>query len=134
MIEVISIGIVRNQFKESTDLDQIRNTISIINIKPGFEEGLHKIEEREALKIIYYFHLSGAYRLKGPRHDGEVRGVFNSRSPHRPSRIGISTVKLLERNGNSLKVIGLDALDRTPVLDIKPYDPDLDQPFENEKQ
>jgi tRNA-Thr(GGU) m(6)t(6)A37 methyltransferase TsaA len=60
--------------------------------------------------------------------DHELMGVFSTRSPHRPNPIGKSTVRLLERRGNILKVQGLDAIDGSPVIDIKPYIPGYDSP------
>ncbi|MHA1731113.1 MAG: TrmO family methyltransferase domain-containing protein [Promethearchaeota archaeon] len=64
--------------------------------------------------------------MRGPTYGGEVKGVFASRSPRRPSSLGLATVKLLSRDGRRLVVTGLDAVDGTPVLDVKPHVPVLD--------
>lgn len=119
------IGRVKNKFVEPAPLDEIREEKSTITIKSDYEEGLYKIEKYDYLQIIFYFDRSNSYKLKAPRHSGEVRGVFASRSPNRPSGIGVTTVQLIERKGNRLIIRGIDALDGTPVLDIKPYSADL---------
>jgi formylmethanofuran dehydrogenase subunit E len=58
-----------------------------------------------------------------PPHDGKRRGVFSTRSPNRPNPIGLSVLQLVKRDKNKLQVIGVDMLEGTPVLDIKPYTP-----------
>lgn len=127
MAEFQSIGVVRSRFKERADPAEMRKHESNIIIDPKYEEGLYRIEENEYIQVIFNFHLSGEYNLKGAIWDGQVKGVFASRSPKRPSSIGVTTVRLIERKGRQLKVKGLDALDGTPVLDIKPYVPSLDE-------
>lgn len=127
MLEIVSIGKVKNKFKRPVNLEKIRQEESIIVIKPEYEEGLYRIEDNNYLQVVFNFHLSEGYKLKAVRHHGKVRGVFASRSPHRPSQLGITTVKLIERQGRKLWVKGLDAIDNTPVLDIKPYAPFLDE-------
>lgn len=124
-MEFNAIGTVKNSFKEAAPLDEIRKDISEIILKDEYIDGLYKIEKYDYLQILYYFDRSDSYNLKAPRHSGEIRGVFASRSPNRPSGIGVTTVKFLERNDNILKVKGLDAINETPVLDIKPYSADL---------
>ena len=119
------IATVENSFKEPAPLDEIRKDISKVIVKDKYIDGLYKIEKYNYLQILYYFDRSDEYNLKAPRHSGEIRGVFASRSPNRPSGIGVTTVKFLQRNDNILKVKGLDAINGTPVLDIKPYSADL---------
>ena len=119
------VATVKNSFKEPAPLDKIRKEKSKIIIKKEYIEGLYKIDNYEYLQIIFYFDRSDNYKLVAPRHNGEKRGVFASRSPNRPSGIGVTTVKLLERKDNILFVRGIDAIDNTPVLDIKPYSADL---------
>ncbi len=125
--EFQSIGVVRSKFKERADPAKMRKYESIIIIDPKYEEGLYRIEKNEYIQVIFNFHLSEGYNLKGPVWDGQIKGVFASRSPKRPSSIGVTTVRLIERKDRQLKVEGLDALDGTPVLDIKPYVPSLDE-------
>jgi tRNA-Thr(GGU) m(6)t(6)A37 methyltransferase TsaA len=121
MIKIRPIGTVKNKFKESTDPFVMRKNKSKIIINPEFEDGLYRIEESVYIDITFHFHKSEGYRLKGPIYNGNVKGVFASRSPRRPSTLGHTTVKLLSRKGNELTVSGLDAINGTPVLDIKPY-------------
>jgi len=127
MADFQSIGVVRSKFKERADPAKMRKYESIIIIDPKYEEGLYRIEENEYIQVIFNFHLSEGYNLKGPVRDGQIKGVFVSRSPKRPNSIGVTTVRLIERKDRQLKVKGLDALDGTPVLDIKPYIPSLDE-------
>lgn len=121
------IGTVRNGFNEPTDPFEMRKHESEIIIKEEYVQGLYRIEASQYLQVVFYFHKSKEFRLVGPRYDGEVTGVFASRSPKRPSPIGITTVKLIACNGNRLLVSGLDALNGSPVLDLKPYAPGLDE-------
>jgi tRNA-Thr(GGU) m(6)t(6)A37 methyltransferase TsaA len=125
-----AIGTVRNEIKERHRHDT-RDTVSEIILNEDLTEGLDDIENFSHLIIIYFMHKSRLpFPLKvHPRFriepDQEV-GVFASRSPDRPNPLGKTTVKLLERNKNILRVQGLDALDGTPVIDIKPYIPGID--------
>ena len=129
MVELQTIGIVKSKFTERKHNEEIYKSESTIEIKPEYEEGLYRIDDSEYLQILFNFHLSEEdnYNLKGPIWDGQVKGVFASRSPIRPNGIGVTTVKLLKRNGRELRVKGLDALNGTPVIDIKPYAPGLDE-------
>jgi formylmethanofuran dehydrogenase subunit E len=127
MIELREIGKVKSKFKERKDPFEMKKHKSSIIIDKRFEEGLFRIEERDYIQVLFNFHLSEDYKLKGPTYNGEVRGVFASRSPYRPSSIGLTTVKLLERKGNELIVKGLDAINDTPVLDIKPFSLSMDE-------
>lgn len=123
------IGTVKNRFNESTPPKEIKKEASFLEIEEKYAEGLFKIEDSQYIDVVFYFDRSPAYKLKGPVFTGEVKGVFASRSPKRPNGIGVTTVKIIERQGNKIKVIGLDALNNTPILDIKPIDNSL---FENE--
>ncbi|MBN2683415.1 MAG: SAM-dependent methyltransferase [Bacteroidales bacterium] len=116
------IGIVQNSFNEAGMPKQIKMQESTIILNKDFEEGLFKIEDSTFLDVYFIFHKSEEYRLKGQVFTGEVKGVFASRSPKRPNFVGHTTVKLLERKENCLVVIGLDAINGTPVIDIKPID------------
>ena len=127
MSEFKEIGIVVSEFQEPADPFAMRKQESEIIIHQEYVAGLHRIEENKYLQVVFSLHRSEGFRLVGPRYDGEVTGVFASRSPKRPSPIGITTVKLIERNGARLRVSGLDALNGTPILDLKPYEPGLDE-------
>jgi len=127
MEHINKIGTVKNSFKEHTDPNVIRKTESKIIVEKEFEDGLFRIEENRYIQVMFIFHLSNDFELKGPRYGGQIKGVFASRSPRRPTNIGLTTVELLERKGNELLVKGLDAIDGTPVIDIKPYSTFLDE-------
>ncbi|MCF7890988.1 tRNA (N6-threonylcarbamoyladenosine(37)-N6)-methyltransferase TrmO [Candidatus Bipolaricaulota bacterium] len=135
-MELKEIGIVRNDFEEPQGPDVMRDSESVIEVHSEYEEGLYEIESNNFLQILFYLHLSEGFDLVASRRHGGERGVFASRSPHRPSPVGATVVKLLERNGSELKVRGLDAVNGTPVLDIKPYaDPfDSSSPAEEERK
>jgi tRNA (adenine37-N6)-methyltransferase len=128
-INLKAIGIVRNEIKRRERLDA-RSVISEIVLDPGLTEALDNLDEFSHIIVIYYIHQSHkpAPMKVHPRYRTETSpvGVFASRSPDRPNPIGKTTVKLLERQDNVLRVQGLDAIDGTPVIDIKPYIPGLD--------
>jgi len=97
---------------------------SRIVIYPEYAEGLSGIEECERLTVVFHFDRAEGYSLQQhPRGDKSrpLRGVFALCSPFRPNHIGVTFVRLLRRQGNVLHVAGLDALDGTPVLDVKPF-------------
>jgi len=102
--------------------------ISQIEVFKEFEAGLQDIEEFSHLIVIYWFHKSQAYHLlvKTP-WDDIPHGLFATRSPHRPCPLALTTVELVAREKNVLKVKGLDAIDDSPLLDIKPYIPAIDE-------
>ncbi|MGC9472223.1 MAG: SAM-dependent methyltransferase [Bacteroidales bacterium] len=121
-MQIQIIGYVRNRWEEAgpEQADRIREEVSLIEVDKKFADGLYKIETFEKLNILFYFDRSKDYDLQTTTRSGDFRGVFACCSPRRPSMIGLSTVQLLERKDNVLIVTGLDALNGTPVLDIKP--------------
>ena len=123
--QVRPIGYVENDFDQPTSSKTLRSMVSHIRISPEYADGLHGIEESRQLNVLFLLHESTGYTLKGPRRGGNVKGVFASRSPHRPNRIGLSRVELLDRTGPVLLVKNLDAINDTPVIDIKPYVPEM---------
>lgn len=93
-----------------------------IEIDPAYAAGLKDITGLSHLIVIFAFHKSGpGHLLVKPPFETRRRGVFSTRSPHRPNPIGMTVIRLLGRRGNFLKVSGVDMLEGTPVLDIKPY-------------
>lgn len=93
-----------------------------LEILPEFEAGLTDIEGFSHLFVIWLFDRSEGFELLGtPPIDDRPHGVFATRSPRRPNPIGLTVVELLKREGRMLHVRGLDMLDGTPILDIKPY-------------
>ena len=128
-INLTPIGLVKNNIKEPKR-ENWETVVSEIIINEDLKEALSRIDEFSHIIVIYWMHkLPPSQRSvikvhpKGNQNLPLV-GVFASRSPARPNPIGITTVKLLEHSGTTLKVVGLDAIDGTPVLDIKPYIPD----------
>jgi formylmethanofuran dehydrogenase subunit E len=103
-------------------LGQAPTAEATIEIDPAYEDGLLDIDRFSHLFVIFAFHLSTAKPLRVyPPGQTAERGVFATRSPHRPNAIGILTVALLKRTGTKLFVKGVDVVDGTPILDIKPY-------------
>jgi len=128
-IRLKAIGTVHNEIKDRERQD-VKNIISEIVLDPGLTEALDKLEDFSHVIVIYFMHQSRKpFPMKvHPRYSmlAEPVGVFSSRSPDRPNPLGKTIVELLERHENVLTVRGLDAMDATPVLDIKPYLPGLD--------
>lgn len=118
-----AIGHVENEFNEPESPDTLRAAVSRIVLDPALVEGLQGLAPGSKVLVIFNFHLAEGYELlQHPRGDKSRprRGVFALRSPYRPNRIGITEVELLTIENNILGVRGLDALNGTPVLDIKP--------------
>jgi formylmethanofuran dehydrogenase subunit E len=134
MAEIREIGRVRSKFTDLTDPFVMRKEQSTIVIDPEFAEGLYDIESNRYLQILFHFHQSTDYKLQSRWYFGDRKGVFSSRSPKRPGAIGLTTVELIRREGAELIVKGLDALDGTPVLDIKPLSVGADFPKAEELQ
>lgn len=116
------IGFVHNRWDkaEPQDSDMMKESVSTIEVREEYADALFRIEKYNELNILFYFDRSEGYELRTVTRSGEVRGVFACCTPRRPSMIGLTTVKLLGVDGNVLTVTGLDALNNTPVLDIKP--------------
>ncbi len=128
-IVIKPIGFVRSPLQER-ERRGAQDIIAEIVLEKEFTSGLDELDGFSHIIVIFYFHQT---RKPAPlkvhphyRRDPSPVGVFASRSPDRPNALGKTTVKLLERRENVLKVQGLDAIDGTPVIDIKPYIPDLD--------
>lgn len=120
------IGFVRSPYSETAQVPKgfgaQHEAEGTLEILPEYEQGLQDIEGFSHLYVLWVFDRSEGYELLGtPPTDTTPHGVFATRSPRRPNPIGLSVVKLLGRNGATLRVLGLDMLDGTPILDIKPY-------------
>jgi len=127
------IGIIHTPFKTRKEAPRgpLTKEIGEIEIYKRYARGLKDIDGFSHLILIYGFHESRGHPLivRPPFHPPlRPRGVFATRSPDRPNPIGVSVVKLLGRRGNRLKIRGVDMLDKTPLLDIKPYISKLDRP------
>lgn len=105
--------------------------VSCIKVDSRYNQALERLEEYSHIIVIYWLNRSDADRVAlkvHPRGDKELPlvGLFASRSPYRPNPVGQKVVRLLRRQDNRLWVEGLDAIDATPIIDIKPYIPDYD--------
>lgn len=124
------IGFVRSPYKVKGDAPRqgrLSGTISEIVIADEYREGLKDIEKKSHLFILSWFDRADRSVLRAtPPHEGVEHGVFATRSPNRPNPVAVSLVDLIRREGQILTVRGLDALDGTPVVDIKPYSPEID--------
>lgn len=119
------IGFVRSPYQDGSKIPKGLGTKheadGVLNILPEFELGLTDIEGFSHLFVIWEFDRSQGFELLGtPPADNRQHGVFATRSPYRPNPIALTVVKLLRREGASLHVCGVDMLDGTPILDIKP--------------
>lgn len=126
------IAVVHSPFKERRDVPKdsegVDSVSGTIEVAREYEEGLKDIEGFSHIYVIFHFHLSrGRPLVVKPYWDNHLRGVFSTRSPERPNPIGMSVVRLTKREGNILHVRGLDMVEGTPVLDIKPYVADFDR-------
>jgi tRNA-Thr(GGU) m(6)t(6)A37 methyltransferase TsaA len=122
------IGIIHSRYKDEKECPpQGREEIGWIEIADQYAEGLKDVDGFSHLILLYWLHSAKNYSLlvKTP-WESELHGVFATRSPNRPNALGFSVVELIERDGNRLEVKGLDAMEGTPLLDIKPYLPDID--------
>lgn len=120
------IGFVKSPYKDPQaipkGLGAKHEAEGVLEILPEFEAGLTDVEGFSHLFLIWVFDRSQGFALMGkPPSDDRAHGVFATRSPRRPNPIGLTVVELLRRDGSQLHVRGLDMLDRTPILDIKPY-------------
>ncbi|MBI4298011.1 MAG: tRNA (N6-threonylcarbamoyladenosine(37)-N6)-methyltransferase TrmO [Chloroflexi bacterium] len=131
-LDVRPVGWVRNRI-EGPKHEGWQEVVSEIEVEPELAECLEGIEGFSHIQVLFWFHkLSAKERAMRKFHprdreDLPIVGSFATRSQRRPNPIGLTTARLLERNGNVLRVQGLDALDGTPVLDIKPYSRGLDE-------
>jgi len=126
MFEMRAIGFVSSPYTETSQIPKgcgaKHEAEGVLDILPEFEQGLIDIEGFSHLFVIWVFHQAEGYALLGkPPTDDRPHGVFATRSPFRPSPIGLTVVELIRREGSRLHVRGVDMLDGTPILDIKPY-------------
>ena len=120
------IGFVSSPFKDAAaipkGLGAKHEEEGALNILPAFAAGLADIEGYSHLYVLWVFDRSDGFDLTvTPPTGHRPHGLFSTRSPRRPTPIGLTVVELLRREGDSLRVRGVDMLDGTPILDIKPY-------------
>jgi tRNA (adenine37-N6)-methyltransferase len=120
------IGFVRSPYKETKQIPKGLGTShemnGVLEILPEFEVGLTDIDGFSHLFVLWVFDRTQGFELLGtPPSDDRPHGVFATRSPRRPNPIGLTVTQLLRREGRLLHVRGVDMLEGTPILDIKPY-------------
>ena len=120
------IGHVKSPYQTPRDipmgLGAKHDAEGVLEVRAEFEPGLTDIEGFSHLFVVWVFDRSDRYELLGtPPSDNRPHGVFATRSPWRPNPIGLTVVELISRDGARLQVRGVDMLDGTPILDIKPY-------------
>ena len=123
LIKYRTIGIIETPLNESAAADKTTSNESLIVLDPPLAKGLKGLKPGQRIQIVFHFHRADGFELcQHPQGDRlrPKRGVFALRSPRRPNPIGLSEVDLVEIKENVLYVKGLDAIDGTPVLDIKP--------------
>jgi tRNA-Thr(GGU) m(6)t(6)A37 methyltransferase TsaA len=125
-----AIGIVRNEI-EQPPRQGWEDVVSDIVVNSSLTEALDNLDEFSHIIVLYWMHRAADELLPSKVHpmgkqELPLVGLFATRSPNRPNPVGKATVRLLGRQGNILKVEGLDAIDGTPVIDIKPHIPGYD--------
>lgn len=127
-----AIGRVRSPFRDKASAprqaSEARDARGVVELWPGLEDAVDSLASFSHIWLVFVFHEAGArsaLKVLPPRSQ-QKRGVFATRSPHRPNPIGLSVVRLLAVRGLELDVVGLDLIDGTPLLDIKPYLPYAD--------
>lgn len=121
-----AIGFVKSPYADTQTIPKglgaVHRAEGAIEILPAFEAGLADIEGFSHLFVIWVFDRATGFQLVcAPPSDNRPHGVFATRSPYRPNPIGLTVVELLRREGRTLHVRGVDMLDGTAVLDLKPY-------------
>lgn len=131
-ISIERIGTIHSPFTslENMPIQPVgaREVEGSVVLRPEFAPGLRDLDGFSHIYLIYHFHKAGNAKLEVvPYLDSQARGVFATRSPLRPGRLGMSIVEVLRVEDNVVFLRGVDVLDGTPLLDIKPYIPQFDQ-------
>lgn len=130
-IEIVPIGVIHTPFTVDDKLPRqgrfSENTEGYLEINSKYVDGLLDLDTFTHMILIFYFHESKGFRLvQLPSRDKVPHGVFAIRSPYRPTGIGLTTVRIKSIKNNVVEFYGADMIDGTPLLDIKPYFPDID--------
>lgn len=127
-LQLTPIGIVHSPWNEKHSAprqpSEARGVEGQIELSPGgeYEHAVEDLESWSHIWVLFWFHLNSTWHAKvSPPRSSQKRGVFATRSPHRPNPIGMSVLELVRVEGRIIHVRDLDLLDQTPVLDIKPY-------------
>ncbi len=132
-MEIEAIGTIHSPFTEIADMpiqpSGAKGTVGQLVLNPELVEGLADLDGFSHLIVLYHFHRAAKTSLTvTPFLDSANHGVFATRAPTRPNHIGLSVLKLNKIRGNIVDVEDIDILNGTPLLDIKPYVPEFDQP------
>lgn len=130
-MELNPIGIIHTPFttKEECPIQPVyaKKTVGRVDVFPEFAPGLKDIDTFSHIYLLYAFDRTGRIELvRATFLDDDPHGIYASRHPCRPNSIGMSIVELIDIQGTTLTVQGIDVLDETPLLDIKPYIPKFD--------
>ena len=124
------IGVLRTPFVRTAGCPiqpAFSGAEGVVEVLPRYRDGLRGLGRFSHIYVLYLFDRSGREELiAAPFLERRRRGIFAIRSPHRPNHIGLSVLELLSSRSGRLRVRGVDMLDRTPLLDIKPYVPKFD--------
>lgn len=125
------IGLIHTPFKDISSAPKqsvkARNIHGYIEVFKDFLEGLKDLEGFSHLIILFHMHETKDFSLLvKPEFGDEIRGVFSTRSPRRPNPIGLTVVELIRIEGSTIHIRGVDMIDATPLIDIKPYIPESD--------
>ena len=134
MIQITPIGYAKTEFKDLKEMPIQpiggMDKIGEIVINEEFKEGLKDLDGFNFIYLIYHFHKNKKYNLTPIPFNDKThtpRGVFSTRTPVHPNHLGLSIVELIEVNDNIVKFRGVDILDGTPIIDIKPYIENFDK-------
>ncbi len=132
-MQIRSIGVIHSPFSDIAEMpiqpSGAQGISGQIEIDPDLVEGLKDLEGFSHIIVLYQFHQVSKVELTvTPFLDATTHGVFATRAPTRPNPIGLSVLELKSISGNILEVNNIDILDGTPLLDIKPFVPEFDQP------
>lgn len=130
-IDITPIGYIYTPFDDLKGMpvqpsDAVETKGTIV-VEKKYQQGLTDLEGFSHIIVLYFFHKSKGYDMKvTPFLDDQQRGLFSTRAPKRPNPIGLSIVNLIKRQENTLFIKGIDVLNNTPLIDIKPYVPAFD--------
>lgn len=132
-IQYTPIGIIHTPFTDSEGMPiQPTGAMGVagtVEVYPNFQRGLKDLDGFSHIILLYHFHRSHGFELHlVPFMDSELRGLYATRAPKRPNPIGLSVVQLDRIKEGVLSIRNVDILDKTPLLDIKPYVPQFDSP------
>ncbi len=132
-MQLTPIGTIRSPFPSEEGMpiqpSGAGNAVGEVVVDAAYAEGLADVEGFSHIILLYWFHRVEGYSLTvRPFLEERSRGLFATRAPRRPNPIGLSVVQLIERRDTVLRIRGVDVVDGTPLLDIKPYVPAFDAP------